>query len=276
MRQNFLALVISLFAMTLSPVWAASSPVDTIAPLHNNYLANGAIGVFERNTNCWAYGIDLSCAAVWNSASANRHLATLVSPRHVLGAWHAKPQVNSRYVFQAQDGSVFTNKLQSLAGNETNDLVVCLLENAMPPQFHPAKILPSDYTNYIGTAVGLPVLSFDLKGKALVREIADMEWHFIQPPYDSINVRFRSPKIGGRVSLYENLEIGDSGRPVFFVVGNEVVLLGVWWHGGAGDVPALHHHAVEIQNLMDALCPGYALSFLNLTSFAPLSVEPVP
>ncbi len=260
-----------LAALGVSPAVADSSPIDAFAPLYNNYLANGAIGVFERNTNCWAYGLNLSCAAVWNSASANHHLATLISPRHVLGSRHATPSVDSRLVFESSDGYTFTNRVVDLRVPVlSSDIIIGLLESEMPSQFHPAKILPANYADYIGTAVGLPVLAFDQEGKALVREISDMEWHFVSPERDSINVRFRSPNNEGRLALYEDLIIGDSGRPVFFVAGNDVVLLGAWWHGDAGDAPALHHYATEIQAAMDFLCPGYSLEYLDASAFTSL------
>ena len=38
-------------------------------PLFENYLANGANGVFLRNTNCWAADLDLTCCSPWNSFS---------------------------------------------------------------------------------------------------------------------------------------------------------------------------------------------------------------
>lgn len=255
--------------LQLSFAAAVACPADVT--MYNNYLSNGSIGVFERNTNCWAYGIDLSCAAVWSSTYSNYHSATLISPRHVLGAKHAEPSVNACLVFQSADGSTFTNRVVSQrVPVQSSDIVIGRLEDEMPQQFHPAKILPANYADYIGTGVGLPVLFFDQEGKALVREIANMEWHYVYQQYDSINVRFRVPKTEGRLPLYEDLEGGDSGRPVFFVVGGDVVLLGAWWHGGAGDVPALHHYATEIQNAMDFLCPGYSLEYLDTSVFTPL------
>ena len=43
----------------------------------------------------------------------------------------------------------------------------------LPPEVAPAKILPPDWRDHLGTGEGLPAVSLDQEGKILVSEIAD-------------------------------------------------------------------------------------------------------
>ena len=52
---------------------------------------------------------------------------------------------------------------------------------------------------------------------------------------------------------------GDSGNPVFLLVGKEPVLVYCLHTGGGGGGPAVHALRIAIQAAMDALAPGYRL-----------------
>ena len=257
-------------------------------PMYNNYTNNGAVGIFEKNTNCLAHGINLSCASVWHvDGPSQEHPGwqhykqpiTLISPRHAIGAWHARPEVGWHYVFQALDGTMVTNKVTGVRGTDNKDILVCLLKDEMPSSFTPAKILPPNYQYYIGTGILLPTLSLDQENKALVYEVSDMEWVYWKKPEEGVKILFQRPTSGTRNVLYEELIGGDSGRPSYYIIGSQAVLLCAWWHGGNGDAPNIANYTTDIQMAMNALsisnsAPQFLLTFFNLTTFPVLTLDP--
>lgn len=67
----------------------------------------------------------------------------------------------------------------------------------------------------------------------------------------------RQPETPLRKRFNEKIIVGDSGGPVF--IGNEPVLLYCLSGGGGGVGPSIHRRIVEVQRVMDELCPGYKL-----------------
>ena len=74
--------LIAFVAMTL--VSAVSMADTSSLDKFVDYLDNGTSGVFILNTNCWAYGIDLSCASPWNSRWESQQAGTALTKRHLL------------------------------------------------------------------------------------------------------------------------------------------------------------------------------------------------
>ncbi len=274
--------LLSVIATSIDTRIAGVTNVSVAWPLYNNYISNGNAGIFERNANCWAYEIDLSCTAVWRTPATphNVHLGTLISPRHVLASDHASTPTNNCFVFQSMDGLVVTNHILGMSPKIGGDISVYLLQDEMPTNFPPAKVLPADYAEYIGTGVGLPVLATDQDGKALVYDISAMEWMDTRYPDEGWKTTYRISENASRAQFHEEMIEGDSGRPIFFLCGADIVLVGAMWKGhGYERSPATFLYWNDIQAAMNNLStrhkvPEYSLHFFDLSPYNTLLLEP--
>lgn len=131
----------------------------------------------------------------------------------------------------------------------------------LPPNIHPAKILPPDAEKYLGTGEGLPVGTFNQKEEMYLAELNPLptdgpRWSHTRchVPKDSRWLPYRGRLIGG-----------DSGNPAFLILGDQAVLLYCATGGWSGSGPGLHNYAREIQSAMDALCPGYTLQSFDFS-----------
>lgn len=198
---------------------------------------------YVRNTNCWAADIDLTCASPWNSQSANLRAGTLISPRHVVFAWHNEFYVHPGHTLRFIDSTnggvdrvVVAVKQVMNTGIEQFDIMLGILDSDVPPnRISFAKILPPDYTDYFGSKtrddiVRIPVIRFDQEEKALVGDL-NFIWQ---------NTGCSAYCQGKRLDFYEKIICCDSGNPCFVVINDEPVLLCVWHfgiRGGEGTSP---------------------------------------
>ena len=62
---------------------------------------------------------------------------------------------------------------------------------------------------------------------------------------------------------------GDSSSPKFFVVGDELILLGVTHHGGTAGGAFVTRYITQIESAMSQLLPSpvYGLRFFDLSSY---------
>ena len=67
--------------------------------------------VYVRNTDCWAYGLDLTCMSPWNSEHHERKAGTLISPRHAVWARHYNIPVNTTLRFVDADNIVVDRRI---------------------------------------------------------------------------------------------------------------------------------------------------------------------
>ncbi|MGN0844857.1 MAG: hypothetical protein ACI4QT_06515, partial [Kiritimatiellia bacterium] len=186
-------------------------------PFFLNYpnVDSGAVtNALVANPNCWAADLDFSCESPWNSESQNRKSGTLVSPIHMLLADHHKPHpIGTKFYFRDTSGNVYVRRIaakQTIVSSPGTDLVVALLDAELPPSIKPAKILPPDYRDYLGTGRGLPAISLDQEGKILVSEIINLATTEIID--ESSRVTSCCPRSPLREPFYEVLIPGDSSN----------------------------------------------------------------
>ena len=247
----------------------------------------GYIGKFIVNTNCWIHDVDTSCASMWNSfpwPGEFRKAGTLISPRHMIFAKHFPATTNQIVCFMGVDGVSYTNMVVAISNIDDNiDIQLALLKDEMPTNVvTPAYLLPTNFYDYVGTGRMLPVLKFDYDEYAAVLESKSTFPDMFQISSFEQSITFDKPKEGIRLNYYDHIVVGDSGNPVFLLVGNKAVLLGCF-HSGyisdgdssyqGGTVPFVTRYAEDIQRIMDGLCPGYSLRFLDCSGFDRLSME---
>ncbi|MDD2797811.1 MAG: T9SS type A sorting domain-containing protein [Bacteroidales bacterium] len=184
-------------------------------------------GKYVRNTNCWAYNLDLTCASPWNSKGINLRAGTLITPRHAILAAHYNIQTGDSIRFITKDNQIVRRKVIAFSVNTDYnitfpDIEVVTLDYDVPPTISPCQLLPSNAKDYLANdGAGLPGFFLDQDEKAIV---ADVKYLGLK---QSENFEFQVPTKANRVSLYEPVAMGDSGDPVFVVLNGNPVLVGV-------------------------------------------------
>lgn len=270
---------LQLIACMFSAVFATAEASTDASPLDKfvDYRANGANGVFILNTNCWAYGIDTSCVSMWNSATGNERAGTAISKRHLLAAAHHPLGIGWTMYFCGTNGVVYTNRIAGTRNVAGTDIQIASLQSELPDAVTPAYLLPTNFHEYIWNGKYLPVLRFDKDERCIVNEISDG-----LPVIGSAQTglfQVSVPRIAHRGPYYDYLRSGDSGNPIFLILGNRPIVLGTAYWGLDGistgvyrtcRFPFATYYANEIQAKMDELVPGYSLQFVDLTPFPKL------
>ena len=120
----------------------AGKQPDAAKPYYNGFRADAYPRntpltniVFTLNTDCWLYGVDLSCMSIWSDQSHDwsTEPLTLISPLHVMCASHVTPANGTRVVFRSFAGDLHVRTLvdsKPIFGVAADDLsVFSTLEN---------------------------------------------------------------------------------------------------------------------------------------------------
>ena len=266
---------LAVLARSVDARLAGKAPA-TALPFFRGYPAlvpGPQTNALAANPDCWAADVDFSCESPWNGEAKNRKSGTLVSPVHMLLANHHKPpEPGTNFWFRAPDGTTHVRSIvakRRIVSTPDTDLVVALLDEPLPPSIAPAKILPENFREHLGSGLGLPAVSLDQEGKILVSEIVELageeedEW----PSW----AESRVPLDPTRAAFYEDLVTGDSSNPKFLLLGDEPILLSIHWmanHAGA----SILRYADLVDAAMTNLSPhlGYRLGRVDLDGFRKL------
>ncbi|XP_071083766.1 uncharacterized protein [Haliotis cracherodii] len=222
---------------------------------------------YTRNTDCWAYGLDLTCMSPWNSEHGVRKAGTLVSPRHAVWARHYNIPVNTTIRFVDAGNDVVDRRIVATRYVDPashsfwgHDIVVGLLDQDVPSTIGFARVLPRNLTSFRGPRQErLPTFSSDFEEKALIDDLSVISSNYaslLEPSKFSLRHLYYEPKI-----------VGDSGNPTFFVINNELVLLFVFTSGGSGGGTSIVHYYDQINAIMATMGGGYRLTEVNLDGF---------
>jgi hypothetical protein len=229
---------------------------------------NHTAPLYVRNTASWCYDVDLTSISPWNSTDGVRRAGTLISPRHILFAWHYQPATNATFRFVTTENEVITrtmtNKMSIPSASLANDITIGILDSDVPTgSIGFAKVLPPDWRNYLPSlsqAATLPALCLDQEEKALITDLRDAATtgsaNFVIPN----NLNWEN-----RIQYHENKISGDSGNPAFLIINNELVLLTVWTFGGAGSGTFVTPLIDQINSVMSSLGGGYQLTTASLS-----------
>ena len=137
--------------------------------------------------------------------------------------WYAE-----NYTFCDTNGQVCT-RLLLRSSPISDDLFLGQLNAPLPDSFKPASVMSTNYVHYLSTGRYLPTLCLNQEKGATVLELEDLNCRVLENggPWHS---RYGKTSMTNYVSTQRNnirgaTPGGDSGCPVFLVVGNELVLL---------------------------------------------------
>lgn len=210
---------------------------------------------------------------------------TLISPRHIIFATHIPLDIGKKVKFFAKDGTVIertvTNKMSlPLSGTTDPDVTVALLNEDVPSTItHYPIISKAEWRSvfkdeipdpYLDSKYSLPIIYLDQEKKVLVSQT------YKKSLYDESSKIFHSAPIeaGKRKDFFESLTGGDSGHPIFVLVGGKPVLISAHTTTSSGPNYAFYYN--QINDLMAKLGGGYKLSTLSLTSFTSGATQPRP
>ena len=205
---------------------------------------------FPTNEKFWLKDVDFSCVSPWNDECGTMRAGTLISKRHVIFAKHFPLWKGVRILFVDGEGEVCPCRIKATKALADCDIAIGLLDYEVTPNIHPAKILPEDFPQHVGSATGLPLVTFNQSEKAFLAELRLMRTNLL---FNAVSTNASWKAFGGKIVT------GDSGNPAFLLIGNEPILLYCLFSGGVGHGPQVFEYRREIQKAMDELCPGYRL-----------------
>ena len=229
-------------------------------------------GLLERNQTCWAHSIDFSCVSVWNTQGETQRCATVISPRHVLGAAHWHIAARQNVYFIGNDGNIYSNRIQAVktyqyaywnSGSEVLDIAVGLLASDLPPCVVPVSVLPTNAFDWISSGDRLPAIRLTQDRSVLVQEIQNL--YPLNPNASSL-VYYVDPVVNALRKMYTGtVRSGDSGSPNFLIYGDQLVLLGVT--RTVSGAPSIILTQLKIQEMMDELSRDYNKPLSRLQFF---------
>ena len=162
-----------------------------------------------------------------------------------------------------EDGTVVVRTRTACERIGASDILVGVLDSAVPSGVAYAQVLPSDWTNYYPTGlVALPTIGLDQELKATVQDGNGFYTGASQVPSDT-----------NRLAYYESKVEGDSGHGSFILVGTNVVFRTHWVTGGAGWGPENVDYHEEINAAITNLgANGYYLEDVDLTGYTDWSL----
>lgn len=266
----------------------AGKTLATNGPLFSTQ--NHATATYVRNVDSWLAGIDTTCISPWNSAGGNHYAGVLISRRHAAIAWHWPNSLPSGTVFRfiASDGTVRTatttgvgQRVGPVTIDVASDIQIVTFDADVHASITPAKIAPSNLRTLLQwNAVSdffsqrMPLVAL-LGGGYLggshpnkIATIKDLAYigDYVQlaVPSDSQRLAFHVEPIGG-----------DSGNPIFLIVGGELVLLTHYFAGWGGP-----HYAGRIEDINAITGATYQPAIKDLSAFDviadPEQAEPDP
>jgi hypothetical protein len=232
---------------------------------YNIYSAtNDSMQTYTRNTNMFAYDVDLTCIPVYSGAiSSAQTMGVLVAPDILIQANHSHP--NGTMYFVKNDNTTVSRSITSGSTIAGTDIYVAKLSSDVPAGITPCKIFSATaFTNSISTtslSYYQPPVIYTNQNR--VMRIAKINY---DSTYTDFNKLIRIVRgAGDYYNWYTQPCCGDSGSPAFALVSGQPILLGTWYT--AYSVPNLSNYITEINSTMTSLGSPHALSTVSLSGF---------
>jgi len=218
---------------------------------------------YERNPATWTgRRVDLTGKAVWNSCS-NDFGTTAVSSRHVVYAQHvAGPYpVGTIIRFITNANAVVERRVVASTRIGASDIDLSTLDVSLPETIHWFRVMPVHWflrcsRRVEGSTGGIPCVIMDANTDGVI--VADLVKFYVGAFAAAV------PTDSRRRLFARTLRAGDSGSPMFLLLGDELVLDGMFstpWSG-----PEFGSMLGELDSAMRA--GGAQLTIADVTMFA--------
>ena len=201
-----------------------------------------ATPAYVRNTSFFLQGTHaeaLTCTSPWNSRGNGNRAGTAITARHAVLANHYPLLAGDTLRFVASDNTIITKTVVQAArifynGNGT-DAWMILLDSDLPASITPCKIFPDGYETYLpegattASAATLPLLAMDFSENGIALDLITEQVQSNVP-----TMIYGAPTIPHRLAFYDPIISGDSGNPIFAVIGSELWLLSTFFGAGSG------------------------------------------
>lgn len=239
-----------------------------------------ATPAYVRNNSFFLNGTHaeaITCASPWNSDSGNKKAGTAITKRHVILTHHYKYGIGTTVRFVASDNTVVDRTVvqaeQLFYNGQSTDCWVVLLDSDLPASITPCKVFPSDFETYLpagvdtGAAYRIPFLALDQEEKGRLLDLRSIGTSFTGVPTAAVT----RPELLDRLDFYESTITGDSGNPVFAVIGSELWLYttftggggGVWYGGMVSEINAM----INTLDTLQGDITGYTVTEGDLSSY---------
>ena len=235
------------------------------------YSSQNPYGSFTRNPSCWINGVNnISCfsPAQLSGFAWNKTAGTLITTKHILQAKHFNTAIlpgGTTFVFVDSNNNVVYRKLIAyeydprIASNGTTqytDIAVGLLDNDVPSNIKIAKVLPTNYGDYIN--YGLLAVALNQQEKAILKQWTG------QYSNSYLGLTSYSTTLLNYNNFSEDIVTGDSGNPAFIIIDNELVLLSCFTSTIGGEFVTSRYDAIN--DAINRLSPneGYSLTPIDL------------
>lgn len=256
----------------------AMADVNVSKPYYSNYTPTGAGFTgglqnvcFNINTNCWMYGVDMSCLSVYDDGPQGywRHPLTAITAQHVISATHVCPANGLRVTFQSSTDGVVVRTLIAqtfVPGVADSDIWLGLLDSPLPASIKIAKVLLPNYAQYIGVGRKLPLVRI---GRDKSCNIHDVKFFAPNTNYKGMtNLETSQNPI--RARYWRNRWMMDSGHPLFLLFGDELAFIcparGFYPDNQATGYLCAYYKLL-IQRALDGLSDQFGLERMAVSDF---------
>jgi hypothetical protein len=215
---------------------------------------NNGSSTYVRSATFFAKDLDLTGVSVYTDETTSNgalKTVTLIGPDVGIAAHHTDVTVGRHYRFVAADGTVTTLTVHSVAqivaSANGGDVDVVRFTSPAPAsiKYYPILSLPA-LNRFVES--GTPVFYIDQNQQGFVAETNGGAFSLQQGT-------------GDRAPFWKSVISGDSGHPVFAVLGDELALIGTFF--GITFGPAVSNYIADINTAIGSLGSSAELTFLD-------------
>ena len=224
-----------------------------------------------RNAVSWVRAFNWTGVAAGINGLGGVGGGTLITRKHVLFAQHVPyPERPFDIFFVNKDSRTFSYKVTAIQQVAGTDIAIGTLDRDADPSLNVYRVLPNNWLQYIAnktetlttfgitfkeTKTTLPILYVDSEKKVSTADLTEVRMN---------KATVTPPSFEPARAWTEALVVGDSGNPIFVMLGSELVLLGAWYTGTDAGVVGTFPWLIDYKAQIEAIT-GTKLQIADLS-----------